>query len=103
MFGEGCDRHGIEHWLTKPKHPWTNGQVERMNRAVKEATVNRYSSTAHDQLKTPRHSFLRAYNFARRLKTRKGLTPYEDIGKIWTQEPARFVVNPFQHTVGLTT
>ena len=23
--------HGIEHRLTKPNHPWTNGQVERMN------------------------------------------------------------------------
>jgi hypothetical protein len=32
--------NGIEHRLTKPNHPWPNGQVERMNRTIKEATVN---------------------------------------------------------------
>lgn len=28
MIGQA---NGIEHRLTKPNHPWTNGQVERMN------------------------------------------------------------------------
>ena len=37
-----CRENGIEHRLTKPNHPWTNGQVERMNRTIKEATVKRY-------------------------------------------------------------
>jgi transposase InsO family protein len=31
--------HGVKSRLTKPNHPWTNGQVERMNRTLKEATV----------------------------------------------------------------
>lgn len=35
-------------------------------------------------------NFLDAYNLARRLKTRKGLTPYEFICKQWTAEPERF-------------
>ncbi|MGH6834980.1 MAG: hypothetical protein ACREC9_05395, partial [Methylocella sp.] len=30
-----------------------------------------------------------------------GLTPYEYICKIWTKEPDRFKVDPFQHNVGL--
>ena len=31
-FEYACAELGIEHRTTKPKHPWTNGQVERMNR-----------------------------------------------------------------------
>ncbi|QFT33922.1 Integrase core domain protein [Labrenzia sp. THAF82] len=41
MFDMRCRENGIEHRLTKVKHPWTNGQVERMNRTIKEATVKR--------------------------------------------------------------
>lgn len=101
MFDRCCHAHGIEHRLTKPKPPWTNGPVERMNRTITEATVKRYDSTSHDQLNTHLHSFLMASNFARRLKTLKGLTPYEYIGTIWAKEPERFTVNPFQHIVRL--
>jgi len=35
MFDMRCRENGIEHRLTKPNHPWTNGQVERMNRTIK--------------------------------------------------------------------
>lgn len=38
--------------------------------------------------------FINAYNYARRLKTLKGLTPYEYICKISTSEHARFTLNP---------
>jgi transposase InsO family protein len=41
----------IEHRITKSRHPWTNGQVERMNRTIKEATVKRYYYEEHDQLR----------------------------------------------------
>ncbi len=70
-----CDEHSIEHRLTKVKHPWTNGQVERMNRAIKEATVKRYHYDSHDQLRQHPGDFVAAYNFGRRLKALKGLTP----------------------------
>jgi hypothetical protein len=33
--------------LTKIKHPWANGQVERMNRTIKDATVKRYHYDDH--------------------------------------------------------
>jgi len=103
IFDRVCQEHEIEHRLTKVNHPWTNGQVERMNRTIKEATVKRYYYQSHQQLKDHLHAFMMAYNYAKRLKTLKGLTSYEYICKIWTTEPERFNLNPFHHTTGLNT
>ncbi len=100
-FDRLCFVHGIEHRLTKPNHPWTNGQVERMNRTIKDAAVKRYFYDTHHQLKAHLTDFLRAYNFARRLKTLKGLTPYEYLCKLWTQAPDRFTLNPIHQMPGL--
>ena len=96
-----CTANGIEHRLTKPNHPWTNGQVERMNRTIKEATIKRYHYDSHDQLRAHLTDFIAAYNFARRLKTLSGLTPYEYICKIWTSEPQRFILDPIHQMPGL--
>ena len=71
MFDRVCREHEIEHRFTKPNHPWTNGQVERMNRTLKEATVQRYHYSAHAQLEAHIHACLMAHNFAKRLKTRQ--------------------------------
>ena len=102
-FHRACRRHGIEHRLTKPNHPWTNGQVERMNRTLKEATVQRYHYESHDQLRRHLADFLAAYNFAKRLKTLSGLTPHEYICKTWLEDPSRFRADPIHHTPGLYT
>src|ERR671912_381858 len=97
IFDRVCDEHGIEHRLTEVNHPWTNGQVERMNRTLKEATVKRYHYDNHDQLRAHLGLFLDAYNHARRLKALRGLTPYEFICRAWTREPERFRLNPSHH------
>ena len=101
MFDMRCQENEIEHRLTKPKHPWTNGQVERMNRTIKEATVKRYHYDSHEQLKAHLGVFVDAYNFGRRLKTLKGLTPYEFIVKEWTKQPKRFKFDPRHQMPGL--
>ena len=103
MFDMRCREHGIEHRFTKINHPWTNGQVERMNRTIKEATVKRYHYETHDQLQQHLNTFVDAYNFARRLKTLKGLTPYEFISKSWQTEPKRFTLNPLHQMSGPNT
>jgi transposase InsO family protein len=100
-FELACADLNIEHRLTKPRHPWTNGQVERMNRTIKDATVKRYHYDSHDQLRQHLSDFVAAYNFGRRLKTLRGLTPYEAICKAWTEEPQRFTLNPLHQMPGL--
>ena len=42
IFDRVYHEREIEHRLTKVNHFWTNGQVERMNQTLKEATVKRY-------------------------------------------------------------
>jgi hypothetical protein len=54
-------------------------------------------------LRTHLADFLAAYNFAPRLKTLSGLTPYEYIRKIWTSEPDRFILDPIHQMPGLNT
>src|SRR5215210_2610491 len=100
-FEAACADLEIEHRLTKPRHPWTNGQVERMNRTFKDATVKRYHYGSHDQLRQHLADFVTAYNFGRRLKTLRGLTPFEFICKCWTAEPGRFTLNPLHQMPGL--
>jgi transposase InsO family protein len=75
IFDRVCREHGIEHRLTKPDHPWTNGQAERMNRTVKEATVRAFHYPNLDALRAHVLAFVSAYNFAKHLKALRWRTP----------------------------
>jgi transposase InsO family protein len=100
-FARICRAFGVEHRLTKPAHPWTNGQVERFNRTLKQATVQRdhYQTTA--QLNEHLQAFLLAYNHAKRLKRLRGKTPHEFICQQWHLNPTIFIRDPTQLTLGL--
>jgi transposase InsO family protein len=101
IFGRICNEHNIDHRLTKPAHPWTNGQGERMNKTIKEATVNRYYYDTHQQLRQHLQTFINAYNFAKKLKSINGLTPYEFIINSWKSNPASFRINTPHYNAGL--
>ena len=72
-----------------------------MNRTLKEATVYRYYYDTHQQLREHLITFLLAYNFAKRLKTLKGLTAFEFICQQWQQYPELFLSDPSHLTSGL--
>ena len=83
IFDRVCKEHGIQHKLTKPYHRWTNGQVERMNRTVKDATIK-----AHV------FAFVSAYKFAKHLKAIRWKTPFEAVCHAWTATREVFGVSP---------
>lgn len=99
-FEYTCATNDIKHRTTKAKHPWTNGQVERVNRTIKDATVRRFHYENHDQLRQHLVDFVAAYNFGRRLND---LTPYEFICKAWASQPECFTLNPLHQMPGLNS
>jgi transposase-like protein len=103
IFDRICTANGIEHRLTKPYHPWTNGQAERMNRTVKDATVKVYHYDDLESLKAHILTFVTAHNFAKHLKALKWRTPYQVICQAWTKDPSIFKINPHQLIPGLHT
>ena len=78
-----------------------SGEPPAPGRNGEDATVKRFHYDDHEQLRRHLTDFVAAYNFGRRLKTLKGLTPYEFICKRWTTEPSRFTFNPIQKMPGL--
>ena len=73
----------MEHRLAKPAHPWINGPVERLNRTIKEATIQRFHYQTTNERNKHLQAFLLAYNHAKRLKTLRGLTPHEFVRAQW--------------------
>ena len=71
------------------------------HRTIKDGTIKRFYYESRDQLRQHLADFVSAYNFSRRLKTLKGLTPYEFICKCWTKEPDRFTIDPTHQFPGL--
>lgn len=102
-FDRTCREYSVEHRLTKPAHPWTNGQVERMNRTIKEAIVQRFHYQTTDELNEHMQAFLLAYNHAKRLKTLCGLTPHEFVCAQWQKNTTTFISDPTHLTLGLYT
>jgi hypothetical protein len=80
-----------------------SGQVERMNRTIKEATVKRFHDDDHGQHRDISRISYDAYNHARRLKALSWLTPHEFVCKCWTSKPDRFTLDPIHQMPGLNT
>jgi transposase InsO family protein len=99
IFDRVCREHGIEHRLTKPYHPWTNGQAERMNRTVKassrsDGAVKVFHYPDLEALKGHVLAFVRAYHFAKHLKALRWRTPFQTVCNAWARDPTPFRIDP---------
>ena len=100
-FDALCAQHGIEHRLTKFRHPWTNGQVEIMNRVIKDATTKQFHYESVEAFKKHLMAFLMLYNFQRLLKSLKFISPWQAVCQYYSINPNAFTENPTCKTVGL--
>lgn len=97
---EICSKNNIDHRLTKPGTPKTNGMVERVNGIIKNDTIKKYSYENIEQIKKDLMRFFEYYNLYRRHGSlRKELnvkTPFDAIEKWYQLKPEIFKETPLQ-------
>jgi len=58
-----CNKNNIEHRLTKPYTPKTNGMIERFNRRIQENVLDKFKFENVKELKKSIFRYLQEYNF----------------------------------------
>jgi len=95
-----CNENDIEHRLTAPFTPKTNGMVERVNGTIKKATILKEEYKNLDQMSIALMAFLVQYNiFRRHGSIRRELnvkTPFNAIEKWFEMEPEIFKEKPHE-------
>ncbi len=93
-----CDENNIEHRLTKPATPKTNGMVERANGTIKNNTIKINEYNNKDEMQKDLLKFLMYYILYRRHGSlRKELnvkTPFDAIEKWFEIKPEIFLQKP---------
>ena len=83
IFDRVCAENGITHKLIRLYHPWTNGQAERMNRTVKDATIKTFHYPSLESLKAHVIALCRlrtSPSTSRQSGGRRRLKPYARLG-----------------------
>ena len=78
-FTQECEKLGIRHKRTKIKHPWTNGQVETTIKQIKSDTIWKEYYQDDEELIQSLIRWGNTYNLEDKLKSIKGLTPYQKV------------------------
>ncbi|WP_353661820.1 IS481 family transposase [Hydrogenimonas sp. SS33] len=97
-FDKLCRAFNIDHRLTKPFCPQTNGMVERANGLIKERTIKIQNYENLQQMIVDLDKFLLYYLFSRRhgglRKELKVKTPFEALHYWYNLEPELFRKSP---------
>jgi transposase-like protein len=97
-FDIECTKDEIEHRLTAPATPSTNGMVERANGTIKNSTIKATEYKNIEELKADLNNFLIYYNTNRKhgglKKELKVRTPCEAVKSWFEIEPEIFKISP---------
>jgi transposase InsO family protein len=89
-FDVRCKALGIEHRLCPPRHPQTNGMVERFNGRISELVgQTRFTSAA--ELESTLHNYAKTYNHRIPQRALKHLSPVQALKHWQTEKPDLFV------------
>lgn len=91
-----CAALGIEHRLTRPKHPQTNGMVERFNGRLSQVLKSHRFDSAHD-LQTTLHRFVWLYNEHLPQRALELATPTQALKKWQASHPDLFSKRVVNH------
>lgn len=94
LFDEVCAACGIEHRLTRPYTPKTNGMVERMNGMIQEGTYKRHKYPGYSEMIVGLHQWLVCYNLRRPNRRIGRKTPYEAVCDWYDKRPDLFIKEP---------
>jgi len=93
-FDEVCIACGIEHRLTRPYTPKTNGLVERTNGLIQEGTYKKHKYPGYPELIAGLHSWMVLYNLRRQNRRIGRKTPYQAVCDWYDKHPELFIKEP---------
>lgn len=96
-FDKVCYKHGIDHRLIKPRHPQTNGMVERFNGRIGEVIKQTRFSSADELMKTLMH-YCRLYNNHIPQKNLGHITPIQALKKWQKTHPHLFTKKVYNNS-----
>ena len=95
-FDQRCAELAIEHRLCPPRHPQTNGMVERFNGRISEIIgQTRFKSAA--ELETTLKHYLATYNHRIPQKALNHLSPVQALKQWQSQRPELFQKRVYEH------
>jgi len=96
-FDKICNKHGIEHRLTQPRHPQTNGMIERFNGRISDVlNTNRFRSGEH--LRETLHRYVKLYNQQIPQRALNHKSPMESLKEWYSKRPEIFLKRPYNLT-----
>ena len=101
VFDQACHGYNIEHRLCPPRHPQTNGMVERFNGRIADIVQQTRFTSAH-QLESTLMQYVSTYNNHIPQRALNHVAPNQALTHWRTQRPELFIRRVFNQT-GLDT